>query len=188
LTGTGGVGATGVQGATGIAGVTGVMPFTWGTAVATGAASTGAVYFQYATGASLQGVTGAQGQTGLQGTVNGITGAFYYKFTSGVTGPKGSIQINFPYNITNWVMFGGNTGVQNFDIWRSTTASYPPTRSNTIIGPTGVQGLNNTLIGSGTTSSWTGVTGVAGDCLLFNVDTSGTVNSSDLTLQYFRYS
>ena len=85
-------------------------------------------------------------------------------------------------------MFGGNTGVQYFDIWRSSISSYPPTQTNSIIGPTGVLGLNNTIVNSGNTSTWLGVTGVAGDCLLFNVDSSGTVNSSDLTLQYFRYS
>jgi hypothetical protein len=177
-TGTGGGGATGVQGPTGVQGNTGLQGITgvFGTSGGTGVQG-------------LQGVTGVQGSGSQGGGVTGVMAIWMGSASGAVTGVQGSMIMPFGYQFTNWTMTAGSTGTMVYDIWRSTIDAYPPTVVNTITGPTGVQGLNNTIITAGapvTCSTWSGPTGVSGDALIVNVKSVTSVTNATLTLGYLR--
>jgi len=124
----GGGGGTGVTGATGATGATGSQGIQ-GPTGATGA--TGSQGIQGPTGA-----TGATGEPGIQGPT-GATGAtedmlsIYIDSTPDIV-PTGTMGFRMiPYNCiaTEWYVIGGNTGSVQFDVKRSSFASYSNTSS-----------------------------------------------------------
>lgn len=101
------------------------------------------------------------------------------------TGIKGDIYVPYTCTITAATMLADQTGSIVVDIWKDVFGSYPPTVSDTIIN-TGAGGTKPTISGAtnsqdNTLAHWT-TSITAGDCLRYNVDSSGSITRLTLVL------
>lgn len=97
------------------------------------------------------------------------------------TGVKGSITIPYNMTILGWYITSDVAGSIVIDLWKDTIANYPPTVADTITGtekPTlSTQDHNSDL----TLLTW-GTAVVAGDVVVFNVDSASIVTKVTLVI------
>lgn len=134
------------------------------------------------------GAEGPMGPVGPAGT-NSVSNAACFEWIVGdgsaviATGFVGFFLVPFNCTLTEWDIFGDQSGSITFDIWKDTYANFPPVVGDSIIGGGGTkpnltsQAKNKDSTLTGYTTSWS-----AGDVIGINVDSASTVTRATLAL------
>lgn len=97
------------------------------------------------------------------------------------TGQKGHIRLPFAGTIISVALMANQSGSIVIDIWKDTTANFPPTVADTITASAKPTLSSQQVSLDATLTGWT-KTFAVGDILAFNVDSITTVRRVTLTL------
>ncbi len=100
-----------------------------------------------------------------------------------VAGAKCRIRINKSITITSAIITGDVSGSAVVDIWKDTTANYPPTVDDTITALAKPTLSSQAIVTDSTLTGWT-KSFVAGDWLVAKVDSASTLNDIQVILTY----
>lgn len=98
------------------------------------------------------------------------------------TGVKGDVRVPFACTITEAALLLDQSGSIVIDVWKDTTANYPPTDADSITAsaPPTVTAATNSV--DTTLTGWTTAV-AAGDTIRFNVDSATTATRATLTIK-----
>ena len=102
-----------------------------------------------------------------------------------VAGAKCRVRIPNSGTIISAIITGDISGSAVVDIWKDTTANYPPLVADTITASAKPTLSSQTIVTDSTLTGWT-KTLTAGDWLVFSVDSASTLNDINIVLVYTR--
>jgi hypothetical protein len=119
----------------------------------------------------------------------GSTGTMNIAFSAGTGNllypAQTDLQLSDNVHINNWAVYNGSTGVVNYDVSSAASGSYG-TFTNLMSTGIGTFGPG-AISASGSTSAWTGVTGLQGSVLRVVLQGSTGTSQSTLALEYNIY-